>query len=199
MAIYGFIASVLPVWMLLTPRDYLSSFLKIGTIALLVIGVIAANPKLQAPAINHVFLHGGPTVGGNIFPFLFITIMCGAISGFHSLVSSGTTPKMVKKESDARTIGYGAMLIEGLVGVVAMIAATTLPTNDYYAMNTELAKVPAYHDRILQVGGGGGVEHIGQYETLTQESLRGRTGGAVTLAVGMANIFDQAAQAHFVG
>ncbi len=192
MAIYGFIASVLPVWILLTPRDYLSSFLKIGTIALLVIGVVAANPKFQAPAINHVFLHGGPTVGGNIFPFLFITIMCGAISGFHSLVSSGTTPKMVKKESDARTIGYGAMLIEGLVGVVAMIAATTLPTNDYYAMNTELAKVPAFHDRILQVGGGGGVEHIGTYEALTQESLRGRTGGAVTLAVGMANIFDQA-------
>jgi carbon starvation protein len=193
MAVYGFIASVLPVWVLLAPRDYLSSFLKISTIALLVIGTLLANPKLEAPAINKIFLHGGPTVGGSIFPFLFITIMCGAISGFHALVSSGTTPKMVANERHARTIGYGAMLIEGLVGVVAMVAAASLPTNDYYAMNTELAKVPQFHDRILMVGGGGGVEHIGQYEALTQESLRGRTGGAVTLAVGMAHIFTNAA------
>jgi len=199
MAIYGFIASVLPVWVLLAPRDYLSSFLKIGTIGLLVIGTIAANPALHAPAVNKVFLHGGPTVPGNIFPFLFITIMCGAISGFHALVSSGTTPKMVTKESHARTIGYGAMLIEGLVGVVAMIAAAALPTNDYYAMNTELGKVPQYHDRILQVGGGSGIEHINTYESLTNESLRGRTGGAVTLAVGMAHIFDQAVRRISVG
>ena len=118
--------------------------------------------------------------------------MCGAISGFHALVSSGTTPKMIRKESDARTIGYGAMLVEALVGVVAMIAAATLPVGDYYAMNVDLAQVPAYHDRILSIPGGG-VEHIGQYEELTQESLRGRTGGAVTLAVGMAHIFDDAA------
>src|SRR4029077_1625456 len=123
----GFIASVLPVWILLAPRDYLSSFLKVGTIFILVVGTIVANPKLEAPAINGVFLHGGPTVPGNIFPFLFITIMCGAISGFHALVSSGTTPKMVTREGQARTIGYGAMLIEGLVGVVTMIAAASLP------------------------------------------------------------------------
>jgi carbon starvation protein len=205
MAAYGFIASVLPVWVLLCPRDYLSSFLKIGTIALLVGGTLIANPKLEAPAINHVFLHGGPTVPGNIFPFLFITVMCGAISGFHALVSSGTTPKMISREGQARMIGYGAMLIEGLVGVVAMIAAATLPVQNYYAMNTDLAKVPVFHDRILQVAGGGGVEHLGQdvsgagvktvedYERLTQENLRGRTGGAVTLAVGMAEIFDRAA------
>jgi carbon starvation protein len=192
MAIYGFVAAVLPVWVLLAPRDYLSSFLKIGTIALLVIGTLLANPHLHAPALNKVFIKGGPTVPGNIFPFLFITIMCGAISGFHALVSSGTTPKMVAREGQARTIGYGAMLIEGLVGVVTMIAAASLPTNDYYAMNTELAKVPQFHDKILQVGGGSGVEHIAQYESLTKESLRGRTGGAVTLAVGMAYIFDQA-------
>ncbi|MDB5319774.1 MAG: carbon starvation protein predicted rane protein [Phycisphaerales bacterium] len=192
MAIYGFVAAVLPVWVLLAPRDYLSSFLKIGTIALLVIGTLIANPKLEAPAYNQIFSGGGPTVGGKIFPFLFITIMCGAISGFHALVSSGTTPKMIAKESHARTIGYGAMLMEGLVAVVAMIAAASLPTQDYYAMNTQLAKVPEYHDRILQVGGGGGIEHIADYENLTQESLRGRTGGAVTLAVGMAHIFDQA-------
>ncbi len=190
MAIYGFVASVLPVWFLLVPRDYLSSFLKIGTIALLVIGTLIANPKFEAPAINHVFMSGGPTVTGTIFPFLFITIMCGAISGFHSLVSSGTTPKMVKKEGDARMIGYGAMLIEGLVGVVAIIAASSLPVRDYYAMNTDLEKAPAFHDRILAVAGAGGVEHIGDYERLTQESLRGRTGGAVTLAVGMAQIFS---------
>jgi carbon starvation protein len=192
MAIYGFVAAVLPVWVLLAPRDYLSSFLKIGTIALLVIGTIVANPKLEAPAYNKVFEGGGPVVGGKIFPFLFITIMCGAISGFHALVSSGTTPKMISRESHARVIGYGAMLIEGLVGIVAMIAAAALPTQDYYAMNTQLAKMPEFHDRILQVGGGGGVEHIGQYEDLTKESLRGRAGGAVTLAVGMAHIFDQA-------
>jgi carbon starvation protein len=180
------------VWVLLAPRDYLSSFLKIGTIALLVIGTIVANPHFEAPAYNKVFAGGGPIVSGKIFPFLFMTIMCGAISGFHALVSSGTTPKMVMRESHMRTIGYGAMLMEGLVAVVAMIAAAALPTQDYYAMNTQLAKVPEYHDRILSVGGGGGVEHIPQYEALTNESLRGRTGGAVTLAVGMAHIFDQA-------
>lgn len=206
MAAYGFVAAVLPVWVLLAPRDYLSSFLKIGTIALLVIGTVVANPKLHAPAVNQVFLHGGPIVPGNIFPFLFITIMCGAISGFHALVSSGTTPKMITRESHARTIGYGAMLIEGLVGVVAMIAAACLPVQNFYAMNTDLAKVPVWQERILQVGGGGGVEHLDasanatdrtstveDYERRTQESLRGRTGGAVTLAVGMAEIFDRAA------
>ena len=195
MAIYGFVAAVLPVWVLLAPRDYLSSFLKIGTIALLVVGVLAANPKLEAPAVNSTFLGGGPTVPGTIFPFLFITVMCGAISGFHALVSSGTTPKMVRRESHTRMIGYGAMLIEGLVAVVAMIAAASLAPRDYYAMNTELAAVPQYHDRILQVGGAHGVEEIGRYEHLTQEALRGRTGGAVTLAVGMAHIFENAAKA----
>jgi carbon starvation protein len=195
MAVYGFIASVLPVWVLLAPRDYLSSFLKIGTIALLVGGTIIANPKLEAPALNHIFLAGGPTVPGRIFPFLFITIMCGAISGFHALVSSGTTPKMIRKESEARMIGYGSMLIEGLVGVVAMIAAATLPVGDYYAMNTDLAKVPAFHDKFALIGAN--IDHLGGptgYESLTKESLRGRTGGAVTLAVGMAHIFDGAAR-----
>ena len=194
MAAYGFIAAVLPVWVLLCPRDYLSSFLKIGTIGVLIVGVLLANPKLEAPAFNHVFLTGGPIVKGQIFPFLFITVMCGAISGFHALVSSGTTSKMLSSESHARTIGYGAMLVEGIVAVVAMIAAASLPTGDYYAMNTELAAVPAFHDRIVQVGGAGGIEHIADYESLTQESLRGRTGGAVTLAVGMAHIFDKVAR-----
>lgn len=204
MAIYGFVAAVLPVWVLLTPRDYLSSFLKIGTIGLLVIGTLIANPKLEAPAFNAEFAGGGPTVSGKIFPFLFITIMCGAISGFHALIASGTTPKMIMKESHARTIGYGAMLMEGLVAIVALIAAASLPTNDYYAMNTNLAKVPEWRDRILKVGGAGGIEHLNveerskdniqEYEDRTKESLRGRPGGAVTLAVGMAHIFDQAAK-----
>jgi carbon starvation protein len=191
MAIYGFIASVLPVWLLLAPRDYLSSFLKIGTIALLVVGTILANPKLEAPAINHAFLLKGPTVAGPIFPFLFITIMCGAISGFHALVSSGTTPKMLMRESDARTIGYGAMLVEGLVAVVAMIAAASLAPADYYAMNTDRAAVPLWHDKFVAIGAS--VDHLNVYDQQTQESLRGRTGGAVTLAVGMAHIFSQAA------
>ena len=191
MAIYGFVAAVLPVWVLLVPRDYISSFLKIGTIVVLVGGVIVANPKMEAPSLNRVFYHGGPIVPGNIFPFLFITIMCGAISGFHALVSSGTTPKMIRRETDARTIGYGAMLMEGLVGIVALIAASTLPVRDYYALNTALADAPTYHDRIVQVGGG--IEHLGDWEQRTQESLRGRASGAVTLAVGMANVFDQAA------
>src|SRR5207302_1479635 len=146
-------------------------------------------------------------VSGNIFPFLFITIMCGAISGFHALVSSGTTPKMVRKESDARTIGYGAMLMEGLVGVVALIAAATLPVQDYYGMNTALADVPKFQAQIAQVDRmtqvGGGIEHLAlredlsTYEQRTQETLRGRTGGAVTLAVGMAHIFDKAAARFF--
>jgi carbon starvation protein len=197
MAIYGFVASVLPVWLLLTPRDYLSSFLKIGTIGLLVIGTIIANPKMQAPMYNAVFAGGGPVVGsgsaavpGRIFPFLFITIMCGAISGFHALVSSGTTPKMIRKESDARTIGYGAMLVEGLVGVVALIAAATLHPGDYYAINMDLAKTPVFHEKLVRIGAD--IDHLNVYDDYTQESLRGRTGGAVTLAVGMANIFEQA-------
>src|SRR5258706_1842991 len=123
MAGYGFIASVLPVWMLLCPRDYLSSYLKIGTIAFLIIGVILVHPNLQMPALTPFTAGGGPVIPGKVYPFVFITIACGAISGFHSLVSSGTTPKMIKKESDARMIGYGGMLMEGVVGVVALIAS----------------------------------------------------------------------------
>ncbi len=132
---YGFIASVLPVWLLLCPRDYLSSYLKLGTIAALVVGVLVVNPPLQMPAISR-FTAGGPVVKGPLFPFVFITIACGAISGFHALVSSGTTPKMVDKETDCRAIGYGAMLLEGLVGIVALIAACVVPTEDYLAINT---------------------------------------------------------------
>ncbi len=136
MAAYGFIASVLPVWMLLCPRDYLSSYMKIGTIALLVIGVVIVNPRIQMPGMTEYVHGGGPIVKGPLFPFVFITIACGAISGFHALVASGTTPKMIDKESDCRAIGYGAMLMEGLVGITALIAACAMPQEDYVAINT---------------------------------------------------------------
>jgi carbon starvation protein len=137
MAAYGFIASVLPVWMLLCPRDYLSSYLKIGTIGALVVGVIVVNPEIQMPGVTQYIHGGGPILKGPLFPFVFITIACGAISGFHALVSSGTTPKMVSKETDCRPIAYGAMLMEGLVGITALIAACALPPEDYVAINTD--------------------------------------------------------------
>ncbi|MBI3839306.1 MAG: carbon starvation protein A [Planctomycetia bacterium] len=189
---YGFIASVLPVWMLLCPRDYLSSFLKIGTVALLVGAVIVANPKLEAPMVNQHFASGGgPYFSGAVFPFCFICIMCGAISGFHALVSSGTTPKMISNESDIRLIGYGAMLIEGLVGIMALIAAASLPQGDYWAINIDLSKVSLYADRLTQMDAG--TDNLAQIEQqVGGEALRGRTGGAVTLAVGMAQIFRDA-------
>lgn len=137
MASYGFVASVLPVWMLLCPRDYLSSYLKIGTIALLVVGIIVVNPEIRMPGVTDAVHGGGPVVKGPVFPFIFITIACGAISGFHALVSSGTTPKMIDKERDCRPIAYGAMLMEGLVGITALIAACVMPREDYVAINTD--------------------------------------------------------------
>ena len=189
---YGFVASVLPVWLLLCPRDYLSSFLKIGTIGLLVIGVIVANPTLKAPQVNEFFAGGGgPYFNGPIFPFCFICIMCGAISGFHALVSSGTTPKMIMRESHIRPIGYGAMLIEGLVAVVALISAASLKPDNYWAINIDLAKADKYADVLVKMQ----ADHD-DLATIEQqvggESLRGRTGGAVTLAVGMSQIFTEA-------
>ena len=145
MAAYGFAASVLPVWMLLCPRDYLSSYLKIGTIALLVLGILIVNPVVEMPLLTDVgprsvTIDGqafGRVVPGSLFPFVFITIACGAISGFHALVASGTTPKMIDKETDCRFIGYGAMLMEGLVGITALFAASALPPSDYFAINTD--------------------------------------------------------------
>ncbi|HVU87485.1 MAG TPA: carbon starvation protein A [Pirellulales bacterium] len=190
--LYGFIASVLPVWLLLCPRDYLSSFLKIGTVALLVGAVIVANPKLEAPQVNPLFASGGgPYFNGPIFPFCFICIMCGAVSGFHALVSSGTTPKMITRESHVRTIGYGAMLIEGLVGIVALLAAASLPQGDYWAINIDLSKVEQYADKLTELGAS--TDNLPEIERqVGGESLRGRTGGAVTLAVGMSQIFTTA-------
>ena len=150
---YGFTASVLPVWLLLCPRDYLSSYLKIGTILLLVGGVIIVNPVIQMPAVTPFIHGGGPIIKGPLFPFVFITIACGAISGFHALVASGTTPKMVDKESDCRPIAYGAMLLEGLVGITALVAACVMPPADYVAINTDpkvaLVASAATHDQGL--------------------------------------------------
>ena len=136
-AAYGFIASVLPVWVLLCPRDYLSSYLKIGTIALLVFGILVVQPQIEMPAVTEFVNGGGPIIKGPLFPFVFITIACGAISGFHALVASGTTPKMIDRESHARPIGYGSMLMEGLVGITALIAACVMPPEDYVAINTD--------------------------------------------------------------
>jgi len=197
MAGYGFIASVLPVWLLLCPRDYLSSYLKIGTVAFLIIGVILVHPNLQMPAVTPFISGGGPVVPGKVYPFVFITIACGAISGFHSLISSGTTPKMIAKESDARMIGYGSMLMEGVVGVVALIAATSLFPGDYFAINTQQktdaqkANYVRMVDRETAQGFNLQPQEIDRLqEESGEKNLRGRTGGAVTLALGIAKIFD---------
>ena len=180
MAIYGFVASVLPVWLLLEPRDYLSTYVKLGTIALLVVGVFIVHPDIKFPALTQYVHGGGPIIKGTLFPFLFVTIACGAISGFHSLVSSGTTPKMLNKECDARFIGYGAMVAESLVAVLSLIAACSLFPGDYFGIN-----VPA--DAFAKLGLH--TVNLDLFSSEVGEKLAGRTGGAVSLAVGMAQIF----------
>ena len=180
MAIYGFVASVLPVWFLLEPRDYLSTYVKLGTIAILVVGVIVVHPDIKFPAVTQFIHGGGPIIKGKLFPFLFVTIACGAISGFHSLVGSGTTPKMLDKETDARFIGYGAMVAESLVAVLSLIAACSLFPGDYFAIN-----VPP--DIFAKLGMHS--VNLNMFSAEVGENLAGRTGGAVSLAVGMAQIF----------
>jgi carbon starvation protein len=180
MAIYGFVASVLPVWFLLEPRDYLSTYVKLGTIAILVVGVIIVHPDVKFPAVTQFIHGGGPIIKGKLFPFLFVTIACGAISGFHSLVGSGTTPKMLNKEADARFIGYGAMVAESLVAVLSLIAACSLFPGDYFAIN-----VPP--DVFAKLGMHS--VNLNMFSAEVGENLAGRTGGAVSLAVGMAQIF----------
>jgi carbon starvation protein len=180
MAIYGLIASVLPVWLVLEPRDYLSTYVKLGTIAILIVGVFVVHPNIQFPNFTPFIHGGGPIIKGKLFPFLFVTIACGAISGFHALVSSGTTPKMLDKESDARFIGYGAMLCESLVGVLALIAACSMYPGDYFAINTP----PAVFSHL-----GLSTVNLDMFSHEVGETLAGRTGGAVSLAVGMAQIF----------
>lgn len=179
--IYGFIASILPVWLLLAPRDYLSSYMKIGTIALLAVGIFIVNPQLHMPAITKFVHGGGPIIPGKVWPFVCITIACGAISGFHSLVASGTTPKMLDRERDIRMIGFGAMLVEAFVSVMALIAATVLLPGDYFAIN-----VPV--DVFQKLGMS--TAHLAEIEHMTGEALAGRTGGAVSLAAGMSVILS---------
>lgn len=190
---YGFIASVLPVWLLLAPRDYLSTFLKIGVIAGLAVGIVFAMPEMKMPAVTHFIDGTGPVFAGSLFPFLFITIACGAISGFHALVSSGTTPKLVNNEKDIRMIGYGGMLMESFVAIMAMICATVLDPGVYFAINAPTAVLGTTVESAAEA-----VRNLGFVvtpEALTilakevgESSILSRTGGAPTFAIGMAHI-----------
>ncbi len=193
---YGFVASVLPVWMLLAPRDYLSTFMKIGTIVLLAVGVVVTAPMLKNDAVTPFASSGaGPVFAGSLFPFLFITIACGALSGFHALVSSGTTPKLIQKESQVRLIGYGAMLMESFVAVMALIAASILDPGLYYAMNAPAGllgtTVESASQAVANLGFTISPEDLAAAaRSVEEQSLIARTGGAPTLAFGMAEIFS---------
>jgi carbon starvation protein len=193
--VYGFVASVLPVWVLLAPRDYLSTFMKIGTIALLAIGIAITLPPMHMPRFTEFAFNGqGPVFAGSLFPFVFIIIACGALSGFHSLVASGTTPKLIQKESQVRPIGYGAMLTESFVAVMAMIAAVTLDPGVYFAMNANPALLGDTVQSASQAVNGFGFSVSPETLQSTanavgEDSIVGRTGGAPTLAVGISAIF----------
>ncbi|MFI7015078.1 carbon starvation CstA family protein [Streptomyces sp. NPDC050164] len=192
---YGFVASVLPVWMLLAPRDYLSTFMKVGTIALMAVGVVIAAPTLKAEPVTEFASTGaGPVFAGGLFPFLFITIACGALSGFHALVSSGTTPKLIQKESQVRVIGYGSMLMESFVAVMALIAACVLEPGLFYAMNSPAAllgpTVETASEAVKNLGFSITPDQLAAAAKAVEEhTLVGRSGGAPTLAVGMSEIF----------
>jgi carbon starvation protein len=179
--LYGFAASVLPVWLLLCPRDYLSTYLKIGTVAMLVAGTVLVHPHLQMPAITQWVSGGGPVLPGSVFPFLFITIACGALSGFHAIIGTGTTPKMIASEREILFVGYGAMLVEGVVAVMALVAACVLVPADYFAINAPAAAFAKL---------GLAPVHLPALASAVGEQLQGRPGGAVSLAVGMAYIFS---------
>lgn len=192
---YGFIASVLPVWLLLAPRDYLSTFLKIGTIVGLAIGVIILSPELKMPALTQFIDGSGPVWSGDLFPFLFVTVACGAVSGFHSLIASGTTPKMIQNETDARFIGYGAMLMESFVAIMALVAAAALEPGIYFAMNSPAAIIGTTVESAVQTISQWGFHITPEMITQTtqnvgEHSIISRTGGAPTLAVGMAQILS---------
>jgi len=179
--LYAFIASVLPVWFLLAPRDYLSTYLKIATISTLVVGILFVHPELKMPALTQFTGGGGPVIPGHVFPFIFITIACGAISGFHAIIATGTTPKMLGDEADIPFVGYGAMLLEGFVAIMALIAACVLIPADYFAINS----APAEFAKL-----GITTVDLDRLAAEVKEKIMGRPGGAVSLAVGMAYIFD---------
>jgi len=185
---YGFFASVLPVWLLLSPRDYLSSIMKLGVIAMLAVGIIIVAPSLKMPAFT-TFVHGGgPVIPGTLFPYLFITIACGAISGFHALISSGTTPKMIMQESHIRPIAVGSMLAEGLVSIMALIAAASLHPLDYFQINVSADKFAQILPQLQAMGFT--TTELPKLAAEVGENIAGRAGGAVSLAVGMAQIFS---------
>lgn len=194
--IYGFIAAVLPVWLLLAPRDYLSTFLKIGTIVGLALGIVFVAPDLKMPAVTKFVDGTGPVWSGNLFPFLFITIACGAVSGFHALISSGTTPKLIENETQARYIGYGGMLMESFVAIMALVAACVIEPGIYYAMNSPAALIGTTPEQVAQTVSSWGFlitpDQLTQMATDVGEStILSRAGGAPTLAVGMAYILHQ--------
>jgi len=198
--IYGFAASVLPIWLLLAPRDYLSTFMKLGTIALLALGIFLLLPHLHMPALTSFGAAGnGPVFAGKLFPFCFITIACGAISGFHTLIASGTTPKIIGRESHARTIGYGAMCLESLVAIMALIAACALEPGVYLSMNMK-GEAAATAAKVTQLGFPVSVEYMDTLANqIGEKTLFGRVGGAPTLAVGMASIFSKVFPAGSLG
>src|SRR5688572_11504598 len=195
---YGLAASILPVWLLLAPRDYLSTFMKLGTIFALAVGIFLVLPDLRMPAITKFVDGSGLVVAGKLFPFCFITIACGAISGFHTLIASGTTPKLITRESYARPIGYGAMCLESLVAIMAIVAACTMDPGVYLSMNVK-GEAAATVAKVSSLGFPVSVE---QMDSLAKEvgehTLFGRTGGAATLAVGMANIFSKAVSGRWL-
>ncbi|MEN9501577.1 MAG: hypothetical protein RI964_862 [Pseudomonadota bacterium] len=195
--VYGFVAAVLPVWLLLAPRDYLSTFMKLGTIALLAIAILFLAPDIKMPALTRFIDGTGPIFGGTLFPFVFITIACGAVSGFHSLIASGTTPKLLANERDIRMIGYGGMLLESCVAMMALIAATVLDPGVFFAINSPAGIVgKEAADAVAKISSWGFPVTVEQMETLAREmgekTLFARTGGAPSLAVGMASIFGSA-------
>lgn len=185
---YGFVASVLPVWLLLSPRDYLSSIMKLGVIAMLAVGIIIVAPTIHMPAFTAFAHGGGPIIPGKLFPYLFITIACGAISGFHALVSSGTTPKMIMSMKDVKFIAAGAMLSEGMVSILALVAATSLLPLDYFQINIPADKFQAFLPQLQAMGFT--QSNLEQLSAEVGEKIAGRTGGAVSLGVGMAYIFS---------
>jgi len=196
LVIYGFVAAVIPVWLLLAPRDYLSTFLKIGTIVGLAIGVLFVAPELKMPAITRFVDGSGPVWSGNLFPFLFITIACGAVSGFHALIASGTTPKMLENESHARLIGYGGMLMESFVAIMALVAASVIDPGVYFAMNSPAAVIGTTPEAVASMISSWGFvitpqELIQITKDIGETTILSRAGGAPTLAVGMAHILHQ--------